>query len=212
MTAGCDLIQDRWSVRARVLALLTPLAFAGVCVNPYGIGYFQTHLRVGSFTFAHIAEWAPIWRNPPMPADILIPVVLLAAGSFAAWVINPQRRWSHLGWLLLLGALFAQARRNIAPFALTSLMVLAVNAPALNAEAFHRTLRRITQCSSSGAAPRQSLPLRWLFQGGLLVWLILEALMLLPRIEQMQRPADIRLEQGVARFIRDNNLKRKIFQ
>src|SRR5262249_26096960 len=51
VTAVCDLVQDRFGRRSRILALLSPLALAAVCINPYGIGYFQTYLRVTSFTF-----------------------------------------------------------------------------------------------------------------------------------------------------------------
>jgi hypothetical protein len=211
VTAACDLLQDRFGPRSRLLAVLAPLALAAVCVNPYGLGYFQTYRRVTSFTFAHIQEWAPIWQDPPVPADVLLPVAGLAALALAAWLTNPGRRWAHLGWLLLLGALFAEARRNVLPFALTALMILAANAGALTPEALWRTLGRFTAGRSGAEVPPLPGRLRWLFRVGLLAWLMLEALYLLPNLHPGQVVTTIRLEEGVVRFLREQDLRGRVF-
>jgi hypothetical protein len=208
VTAACDLLQDRFSPRSRVLALLTPLAVAAVCINPYGIAYFQTYRRVTSFTFACILEWRPIWTEPAVSTDVLIPAAGLAALALVAWVLNPNRRWAHLGWLLLLGVLFVEARRNVLPFALTGLMVLAANARSLAPESLWQTLRRLTGRRSGGEVPSY---LRWLFRAGLLAWLALEVLPYSPNFLQARRVVPIRLEEGVVHFLRDNELRGRIF-
>jgi hypothetical protein len=208
VTAVCDLLQDRFGPRSRVLALLTPLALAAVCINPYGLGYFQTYLRVTSFTFDCILEWRPVWKEPAVPTEVLLPVAGLALLALTAWVLNPNRRWAQLGWLLLLGALFVEARRNVLPFALTGLMVLAANARSLAPESLWQIVKRITGGRSGGEVPAY---LRWLFRAGVLVWLVLEALPYSPNFLQTRRVVPIRLEEGVVRFLRENELRGRIF-
>ncbi len=234
ITAGCDLLQDwfvgtykrfvsptrergctalarrangeRFSPRARWLAVVTPLALAAICFNPYGIAYLQTYGRVQSFTFAQIIEWRPIWHYPSVVPEILPTVAVVAALAALAWLLNPQRRWAHLGWLLVLGVLFAQARRNVWPFTLAALTVLAANAPALSIDAIWR---RLSQFSTGQPADEPAVPpRRWrlLFRAGVLVWLGLEAANLAMDLRPGRPLLPAALEQGVVGFIRAHDL------
>jgi hypothetical protein len=209
VTAACDLVQDRARPRSIALAVAVPLALAVVCVNPYGLSYFSTFARVQSFAFAHIIEWRPIWRNPPVLGQILPTAGVVAVLAFAAWLMNPQRRWAQLAWLLLLGAFFAQARRNIWPFTLTALMVLAANAGAVNFAALRRMVSRFVPNRAAGkeAGP---IRIRPLFLAGLLAWLVLDASLLVLDLQTWRPllPTDL---EGVARFMRENDLSGRLF-
>ncbi len=138
VTAGCDLVQDRCNLRSRVLACLALLAPVAVCVNPYGLAYWRALRAVGSYTLEQLVEWQPIWTKPFLPADMVIGVVVLPLLALGAWLLNPNRRWAQLGWLLLLALLFVRARRNVWPFLLTCLLVLAGNAQVLDPETLWR--------------------------------------------------------------------------
>jgi hypothetical protein len=205
ITAGCDLIQDRFDSRSRVLVLLALLAPMAVCVNPYGFAYWRGLQPIGSYPFAHILEWLPIWRYPPLPTEMQIlaaVLVLLAAG---AWLVNPQRRWAHLGWMLLTGALFVQARRNIWPFSLTCLMVSAANAQALNLWAIRR------RKGGGNDADPLLVVMRWSFRLALLAWIALDCT---PRIlawRAWQPLQPMRLEQGVVRFFQQHEPQGRVF-
>jgi hypothetical protein len=205
VTAGCDLVQDRFTPRSRRLVVLSLLAPVAVCVNPYGLSYWQGLRPIGSYTFAHILEWRPIWRSPLLPEEMLIAVGVLIPLALGAWLANPQRRWAQLGWLLLLGGLFIQARRNVWPFTLTCLMVLAANAQMLDPESLWQKLSGWTRRSGQQPQPLPGL-VRWPVRAGLLAWLLLECLLLSVEVRPVSALLPTRLEQGIVRFLREQEL------
>jgi hypothetical protein len=160
-TVVFDLLQYRFDRRARTLALVSLLAPAAVCLNPYGLGYWEAFEPLGSYRFRSLTEWWPVWkvdRLPVIELGIQAGLLLLA---LAAWALNPRRRWSHLAWALVPAALYASATRNVWLATTGSLLVLAANSGALTAERFGQLLFRGRQPQASG---RPLLPpvVRWI--------------------------------------------------
>jgi hypothetical protein len=211
VTACAEVIQDRCSRRSLALVVLVPLAFLAVCVNPYGIGYLQTFGRVQSFTFAHIIEWRAIWRTPSVVPEVLPTIGVVTALATLAWVLNPERRWAQLGWLVVLGTLFVWARRNVWPFTLAALMVLAANSRSFTVEGLTRAWSRLVPDAANSKAPPAIARWYGLLQAGLLIWLALEAATLALNPRLWNRPRPISLEHGVVAFLRDHAGTGRVF-
>ena len=153
ITAACDLVQDRGDARSRFLAVLTVLSGLAVCVNPYGLGYWQALQAVGGPVFANIEEWKPFWSPPARPLTEPVTLAILFACALAAWRAGPSRRWSQLAWLFTAAALFLTARRHTYLLAPVCLAVMAANAGALDPEHGWQRL-----CPFSGHAGKQGSP------------------------------------------------------
>jgi hypothetical protein len=211
VTACGDFIQDRARPRARALLMLVPLALGAICVNPYGITYFQTYLRVPSYTFARIVEWAPIWQTRSGVNEILPTVGVVTALALFAWIMNPHRRLAHLGWLLVLGLLFGRARRNVWPVVITALMVLAANAHALNYASLADVLRRLGLRTSTGESAATRLAFGALLQVGLLAWLGMQTALVIIDFKPWRPLMPTALDQGIVRCLRENELPHRMF-
>jgi len=132
-----DLLQDdvcggRFPSPAWRLVLLLALCAAAVFANPYGAAYWQALKPVTSKMFAEIDEWKPFWKHPALGYEFVAGELLLVYIALLSWLGNPQRRWAHLAWLLLMSAAFLSARRHLWLLALVSLAVMAYNAHALD--------------------------------------------------------------------------------
>lgn len=204
LTAACDFIQNRrdgcWKAPA-ALAVLAPVA---VCANPYGPEYWTALIPVGSDRFAEILEWQSPLRIPTLPLETLVVACLLPALALFAWALNRERRLAQLAWLALFTVMFVLARRNIWPLTLASLVVLAANARSLDAAPLcARLLRR----KSVTILP----VLRWALRAFVLAWLFLQ----IWPVYALQRPwrhfVPTRLEEGIVRFIRDEQLRGRVF-
>jgi hypothetical protein len=210
VTVVCDLVQDRNSPRSAALLLAAPLALAAVCVNPYGIAYWETYERLPSFTYADTTEWAPVWRSTSVMPQLVPTLGVVAALALLAWLFNPRRRWAQLGWLLVLGALFAQSGRIVWPFTLTALMVLAANARALTFASIASAGRRFR----GGSVPEPAgapLRVRLLLDVGLVAWLGLEAAALVLNLRPWRPLMPAALEEGVVRYLREHELPERVF-
>ena len=208
VTAACELVQTRFAVRARVLALLAVLAPVAICINPYGLAYWQTYRPVTDSTFAaSILEWRPIWMEPQLPQEMWIALGVLVPLAVAAWALNPLRRWSQLGWLVALGVMFVIARRNVWPFTLTALMVLAANADAINPAALWR---RITLWRGRREVPVPAA-LRWPVRLGVLVWLGLQCVLVIDGLRPWLPLYPAKLEGGIVRFLSENPIEGRVF-
>jgi hypothetical protein len=210
VTAVCDLIQDRFNRRSQVLALTALLAPLMVLINPYGLAYFQALQSIGGVSFAYLVEWMPPGQGPrPLPAEMILGLQVLIPLASVAWLLNPRRRLAHLGWLLAMGALFAQARRNIWPLTVVSMLVLAANAASLDPEALWKRLSSLGQ----GEAGGQPLPglLRWSGRLVVLCWLLLQFRLILIDFQPWRSLVPARLEQGVVSCILQNQLTGRIF-
>ena len=206
-TAGCDLLQDRFDRRSRFLALLALAAALGVCLNPYGLDYWRAYLSVRSEVFKHISEWTPIWSpNLPVQPGILVRTGLIAGLALAAWGMNPNRRWSHLLWVVAFAAFYAQARRNIWPCCLASLCVLAANAPAFSlANVPARWTRLLSKLGGEVALLRAGIRL------GLALLIGYSCLNVGLRHQSWRPLGPADAERGIVRFIKVNRLEGRMY-
>jgi hypothetical protein len=206
VTAACDLVQDRFRRRSRVLALLVPLAVLAVLANPYGWGYWQAYRTVGGKTFRLITEWAPLWEWPDLPDYLLAEEAALLGLALLAWALNPSRRWAHLAWLVLMTGLFVDAVRNAWMLAVVCLLVTAANAGPLDPERLWQALER--GFGRRPAAPGRPSPpyLRWLVRGGLVAWLLMQVYVRWVDTQIMGTILPQQLSAGAVRFFQENRL------
>ncbi|MBV9124076.1 MAG: hypothetical protein JO112_12015 [Planctomycetes bacterium] len=207
LTAVVDFLQDRGSSRSYRLAVLTGLSGWVVLLNPYNIDYWKAFAPLGGATLTTIYEWKPVWAPPQAEVEILAAIGVLTLFALLAWAINPRRRWSHLGWLGMMGVCFLRARRFIWLLALVDLAVLAANARVLEPEALWAELWRRHSPEAETRKEPPPIPPRWrtLFRIGVAVWLLG---FLGLRVANMQPPPQgiSLVPEGPARFIRDHRL------
>lgn len=204
--AACDLLQDRFDRASRRLALLAVLAPVAVCVNPYGPAYWGALRPVASSTFDQILEWQPPWAPPPIPSDMAVAVGVVTAAAVIAWALNPHRRWAQLAWLLMLGAMFASARRIVWPLTIVGLLVLAANAAALDPEALARRVR-----GRPGGRPVVPPLLRGVVRAAVLAWVALECLIHSDTLRPWQDYTPVGLGDGIVRFVAEHRLEGRVF-
>lgn len=209
VTAACELVQARFGARSRLLALVAALAPLTVLVNPYGFSYWQAFRPVASADFAtSITEWAPAWKAPLLPSEMFVMLAVLLPPTVAAWAMNPQRRWSHLAWLVLVGVLFLTARRNVWPFALTSLVVLAANASSIDPVSLWRRLTGRQGHPDDVPFPAR---VRWAVRVGVLIWVAMECALVADQLRPWQSLVPTRLDGGAVRFLKDNPIEGRLF-
>jgi len=170
-TVLCELLQDRGSRRARLLALTAVLCVAAIIINPYGLSYWQALKPVQGRMFPYIDEWKPVWKSPTTELSWLAAgEAVLALIALLLWRANPQRRWAHLAWLLIMIGFFLSARRHLWLLALVSLTVAAINGRSLDSQRLWQAWRRRTQ----GVAAQVEIPngMRVIARVGILVLLM----------------------------------------
>jgi len=150
ITIICDLMQEKFSPRSRLLAVVGVLCCGAIFLNPYGLQYWQALKPVGGKMFAVIDEWKPIYKSPYL-WELMIGEAVLAMMALVVWLKNPQRRWAHLAWLVFMTFSFIQARRHLWLLALVSLAVMSVNAGALDTQRLWRVWRRLMGGSSKAS-------------------------------------------------------------
>ncbi|MEO6908015.1 MAG: hypothetical protein ABI210_09015, partial [Abditibacteriaceae bacterium] len=114
---------------------------AAMIINPFGWHYYVALTQVGGAMFALIDEWKSPFIAPLLVPEAIAALFILTALALFSWLGNVERKWSHLGWLLLALLMFIDARRNLELLALVSLIVIAAN-PQLLKNAFSGTLKR----------------------------------------------------------------------
>jgi hypothetical protein len=213
VTAACDLVQDRFDRRSRMLVLLALVAPAAVCINPYGLAYWQAFLPVSGFTFAHIREWNPLWKANPMPWEEISIEIFLLVLALTAWSLNPQRRWAHLVWVLMLAGLFLRARRNIWLLTIVSLTVFAVNSHCLvlTSERLWQKWGRRPGQPAEAEGRRSWATLRWALRLALVVWLLLQIGQRAAVLYLYDTFRPTHLEDGVVRFVKEHSLTGRMY-
>jgi hypothetical protein len=168
VSALCEWIQSRARDFRMVLlaAICTLLVF--VC-NPRGFDYYRVLLPIASSTFQKIDEWKPFWGWPRLATELVIAEILLWVTGMILWAKNPNRRLAQLGWMLLMGAAFLQARRQLWLTAITSLAVIVSNARPLQSDNMFRGWRQISRGDVSQPIPA---PMRLIARAGILVVLL----------------------------------------
>jgi hypothetical protein len=205
VTAVCDFVQNRRDGRWKEPALLAVLAPVAVCVNPYGPLYWTALEPVASSRFSAILEWYPLWRGPLLPTEMLVAACVLPALALSAWGLNRERRLAQLGWLLLFATMFALARRNIWPFAITCLVVLALNARALDPDALWRWMSRRKK------PPPFPSVLRWAARAFVFAWVALQLWPVYDGLRLWRNHVPARLENGIVRFVNEEKLTGRVF-
>ena len=148
-----------------------------------------------------------------MPLETSISLSLLVSFALIAWLLNPQRRWSHLLWLLAMSLSFLSARRQVWLLALTCLAVLAANAEALAPQKLWTILQGTKAGEQSdGKLAGPSSTLSRLARMGALLCLMaaLAGAISSPALQSFQA-VDANLPQGIARFVDTHDLGPRIF-
>ena len=96
VTAFSDVVQYRADRKSRRLLILLALCAVAICLNPYGLEYWQALKPVGGRMFSYIDEWKKPWADPALPlAAIISPLALAfvgAAGVAARLAFRKTRR------------------------------------------------------------------------------------------------------------------------
>ena len=140
--------------RRAALPLLPTALVCTLCVflfNPWGFGYARTWGGLDTPLFHAVNEWKPFWEKPVLPQIFWAGQIGLWSAALLLWLANAQRRWTCLVWLLIVGAAFLQARRQMWLGAIISLLVILVNSDLLTGESLTRAWRAWTQSETARA-------------------------------------------------------------
>lgn len=130
-TAVCEMAQERGARASWKWVWLFMVGVLAVNVNPYGFEYWQALKPVGGPMFERIDEWKPFWKPPFLNSNMLLGELILVWLALLCWLGNTRRRWAQLLWLVLMAALFIEARRHLWLLPIVCLAVIAANASTL---------------------------------------------------------------------------------
>lgn len=148
VTLWAATFADLAQLRRAALPLLVTAALCTLAVflfNPWGFGYARTWSGLDTPLFHAVNEWKPFWEKPQLPALLWAGHIALWSAALILWLANPKRRWACLVWLLIVGAAFLQARRQMWLASIFSLLVILANSNLLTGEALWRGWRAWTQ-------------------------------------------------------------------
>jgi len=131
-TVICEIAQRKFSHSSLRWMWLLIVAVGAICINPYGLKYWQALSPVGGEMFQRIDEWKPFWKEPVLDIKFVAGECVLVWFAFLSWILNAEKRWAHGAWLLIMLLLFISARRHLWLLPITSLAVLAANAQTLS--------------------------------------------------------------------------------
>lgn len=131
--------------------------------NPWGLGYIRVFAGTEA-TAKHISEWRPFWTFPHMSRVFSWGLCGLWVVTLAVWLLDARRRATTLGALLLVGALWLQARRQLWITGATCAFALAQSAFVLRGDTLYSRLKR--------AVVRMDDPMHWIGQIGALFVLL----------------------------------------
>ena len=131
-TVFAEILQQKFSRNSLRYLLLMAIVVVAVCLNPYGIEYWQALRPVGGAMFGRIDEWKPFWKAPVLNPLLVVGEAILVWMAFLSWMGNDKRRFSNFLWLLIMAALFVSSRRHLWLLPITCLAVLAANATTLS--------------------------------------------------------------------------------
>jgi hypothetical protein len=129
--AFCEVAQARAARASWKWIWFFAVAVLAVNFNPYGFDYWQALRPVGGPMFERIDEWKPFWKTPFLDPTLLLGELALVWLALMCWLGNPRRRWSQLAWLVLMSALFIDARRHLWLLPIVCLSVIVANADTL---------------------------------------------------------------------------------
>jgi len=198
--------------RARVLLAVGVLCVGATLLNPYGMKYWEAAEILKSGSQAQfVAEWRPFWEPVAMYEYAAIEAVFFLIG-LVAWWANPQRRWSHLLWLLLSAALFIRSRRMLWLSAIIFVATIAANARYLDTPTLWRKWRRL-----SHGDPFEAIPdaLRNIARAGsvlcLVIWVVMAASRHNPKEAGDWSTIVRNVPEGAAKFLADKPATLRVF-
>ena len=133
--------------RRAALPLLYLSLVCTVCVflfNPWNFGYAKTWSGLDTPLFHAVNEWKPFWEKPYLPAILWGGHIAFWCFALILWIANPKRRWACLVWLLIVGAAFLQARRQMWLASIFGLLVILANSDLLTGPVLWRGWRAWT--------------------------------------------------------------------
>lgn len=146
-----------------LLALALVCSILPLLCNPWGLGYLRVFAGTEA-TARHISEWRPFWTFPHMSRVFSWGLCALWGVTFVIWLLDARRRATTLGALLLVGALWLQARRQLWVTGGTCALALAQSAGVLRGDALYSSLKR--------RVVRMDEPMHWIGQIGALLVLL----------------------------------------
>ena len=191
VTAVCDAVQDRLDRRSRALLLLAVLCGLAMLVNPFGLHFLEAAVQLKKGNMANsIEEW-----KPPLQARNLwsyAAVEMMLAGlALLAWACNPNRRWAHALWVVIMAILFLKQRRHLWLAAIVFVAVAAANAGFFDSRRWWAAWKRFMHEPQAAMQPIP-LAMRRIAQGGILAALLICLFQAWPQ----ERPATF-----VSRFV-----------
>ena len=133
--------------RRAALPLLPLALVCTLCVftfNPWHFGYAQTWSGLDTPLFRAVNEWKPFWEKPHLPAVLWGGHIAFWCVALLLWIANPKRRWACLIWLLIVGAAFLQARRQMWLASIFVLLTILANSDLLTGPVLWRGWRAWT--------------------------------------------------------------------
>ena len=142
--ALAELAQFRRAATPLLVLALVCTLLVFLC-NPWGFGYARTWSGLDTPLFHAVNEWKPFWEKPALTPKIWAGLMALWGVALLLWSANRERRWACLIWLLIAGAAFMQARRQMWLASLISLLVILANSQLLTGESLFRGWRAWTR-------------------------------------------------------------------
>jgi hypothetical protein len=160
-----------------------------------------------------IEEWQPpLYSSPEVEslAAYVVAEAVIVLIAFVAWLRNPNRRWSELGWLLLMSVLLLRQRRHLWLLAIVALVVAGSNARYLSAQGAWNWWRKISKQTVEPPAT----PMRIIARGGVLFCLgfgtLLAALTKMDELVPL-RGVSPKVPEAAVQFVEKNNLQGRMF-
>ena len=155
-----------------LLVLAVVCSILPLVCNPWGLHYASVFGGTAA-TSNHISEWRHFWAFPAMNKEVAWGLCALWVVAFWVWCLDKQKRASIGAGLLLLGALWIQARRQMWLTSTTCLVALAQSAALLGGERFYARLKREPDA-------RLDAPMRIIAEAGVLLILVCGCIVNLP--------------------------------
>ncbi len=125
----------------RLIGLAALCSLLPLVCNPWGLAY-RTVFAGTAATSNHISEWRHFWAFPKMSMEVAWGLCALWVVAFVVWCLDREKRAVVGGALLLVGALWLQARRQLWVTSATCMVALAQSAPLLEGQRLYTALKR----------------------------------------------------------------------
>ena len=129
-----------WRINWSLFALAVACSLLPMLCNPWGFGY-RTVFGGTAATAQHISEWRHFWAFPAMNRGVAYGLTALCVLAIIVWCLDRQKRATVGAALLLLTALWIQARRQMWLTSTTCMVALAQSAALFNSQRIYAALK-----------------------------------------------------------------------